>query len=120
MLKQHLKTFGTKSAGVKTAAAVALLLGATPMLAHSAEITKTRFSVKFEKKLASTDAGVEKIYTMIESKAKRACRVPSVINAEGKPLSKDGCFADLVTQMIESTDLPPLKAYHVAKLAEKK
>jgi UrcA family protein len=120
MLKQHLKSFGLKSAGVKTAAALTLMLGATPMLAHSADVTKTRYAVKFEKKLASTDAGVEKIYAMFESKAKRACSSPGSVDADGNRLSKSECVADLVAQMVESAKLEPVKAYHVAKLAEAK
>jgi len=120
MLKQHLKTFGPKSAGVKTAAVLTLLFAATPMLAHSAEVTKTRYAVKFEKKLASTDAGVEKIYAMFEAKAKRACRTTGTVDVEGNRLSKSECAADLVAQMVKSTKLEPVKAYHAAKLAEVK
>lgn len=120
MLKQHLKSFGLKSAGVKTAAVLTLLFAATPMLAHSAELTKTRYTVKFEKKLASTDAGIEKIYAMLESKAKRACRTTGTVDVEGKPMTKSECIADMMAQMVESAKLEPVTAYHVSKLAEAK
>lgn len=115
MLKQHLKTLGLKSASVKTAAALTLLCVATPMLAHSADVTKTRYNVKFDKALISSDAGVEKVYKMFERKAKRACNVAGSVDDNGKPLSKKECTADLVAQLVESADLAPVTAYHLAK-----
>lgn len=117
MLKQHLKSFGLKSASVKTAAALTLLFVATPMLAHSAEIKKTRYTVKFEKSILTSESGVEKVYKLFQSKAKRACRSSGTVSDMYKPLSKKECIADMVTQLVESADLAPISAYHAEKLA---
>lgn len=115
MLKQHLKTFGAKSAGVKTAAVLTLLFAATPMIAHSGNIVTKTYSVKFEKSLTESEAGIQKVYKLIENKAAKACRLDYGVDSAGNPMSRRECVANMVEQLVESANIEAVKAYHTAQ-----
>lgn len=115
MLTQQKNTFRAKSVAVKSIAAAALLFAATPAIA---QVTTTAYNVRFSKSLTETQTGVEKIYAMFEKKAEKACRAGKAVDDKGYTMSKSECVEDMVAQFVESSDLAPVRAYHLAKLEE--
>ncbi len=120
MLIDHTQSFDLKSIAVKTAATFAMLVVSIPMMAQATDITTTRYTVRFDKSLTQSKTGVEKVYAMIEKKAKKACRENPGIDADGKWMTRDECLSDMITQFVESADLAPVTTYHKVKMAEAK
>jgi UrcA family protein len=114
MLSQQKKVFGAKSAVVKSIAATALLFAATPAIA---QVSTTAYKVRFSKSLTTSDAGIEKVYEMFTEKAEKACKSGKTVDLETDVrLSEAECIVSLVSQFVETSDIPALTSYHAAQL----
>lgn len=122
MLTQHFKYLTPKSRSVKfmTATAIALAaMTATPMAAQASpdfeSIKTTEYSVKFNRAMLESDAGIQQVYLALQKKAKKACKIGKSISDDGDFLSKEACVNDMLNQFVRSADISTLTAYHMDK-----
>lgn len=120
MLTQHLKYVTLKLSSVKLLTAAAMMsatISFVPMTAQASpgweNIVQTKYSVKFERALFESEAGLRQVYTTLQKKAEKACKTGRAVSLEGDIISKSECVSDLVDQFVESAGVTTLTAYHM-------
>ena len=109
MLTQHYKYLTPKLRSVKFMTATAIALAAmttTPMAAQASpdleSIKTTEYSVKFNRAMLESDAGVQQVYFALQKKAKKACKIGDAVDDDGEILSKEACADDMLNQFVRS------------------
>lgn len=104
-----------------------LVMGSAMLMSLSAHASTGLLAVKesthkvtFSRTDTETAEGLATIYKKLQSKTRRVCAVGQAIDAAGHPLSRQDCASDLLTQFIESADIPELKAFHLSQIANTK
>ncbi|MEP3888912.1 MAG: UrcA family protein [Hellea sp.] len=121
MLTQHLKYVKPSLQTVKFLTAVTMTYATALLLPHTAQaspgletIVEKEYSVKFKRSLLDSETGLRQVYTAMQSKAKKACRIGKAVDRQGGELiSKSECVFDLMDQFVESADLKTLTVYHL-------
>lgn len=100
--------------------AMALPASASASIYNSANIKTSEHKVKFKISDLKTEDGLAAVYAMLEKKAAKACAIGRNVDLDGNLISKEACAANLTEQFVSSSDLEPLKQYHLMKSAQTK
>ena len=118
MLTQHSNYVPPKRRSVKLLASIMALatVTAAPMTAQASpgldNIVTTKYSVKFDRAMFTSEDGLQQAYTTLVKKAEKACKTGIAVDDEGAHLSKAECVSDLLDQFVENADVTVLTAYH--------
>ncbi len=128
MLKKHNSSVPRQSISVKTSrpaatAITAAIIGiamCAPASASSKDslLVEKTITAKFKKSDLEAPNGVKNVYAKLVKTSRRACAKDSwTMQFTGESLKT--CVNDLVGQMVESSNVASLEAYHVAKTSAK-
>ena len=120
MLTQHLKYLKPSLRTVKFLTAATMIPASVVLLPLTAQaspglesVVQQKYSVKFERALLESETGLRQIYTALQSKAKKACKIGKAVSQDGEIISKSECISDMLDQFVESADVTTLTAFHM-------